>query len=279
MAFEPGLIKDLGMNLHGQRFGGVARLYGQSGLQRLRRAHVCVVGLGGVGSWAVEALARCGIGEMTLVDVDNVCMSNVNRQLPALEANLGRGKAEVMAERVREINPECRVHPVQTFINETNVGGVLGGTFDFVVDAIDSVSSKALLIASCRERGKRVVVTGGAGGRTDPTQIEVADLATSSHCGLLQEVRRTLRRAHGFSRGDAPFGIECVFSRETCALIGSEEGECGEGAGAKGGGARAGRKKGYGTVSFVTGAFGLVAASRVVRAIAGTGGAGWGGAV
>src|SRR5215470_2545883 len=139
------------MDPYQRRFGGLARLFGSSGLARLRRAHVCVVGLGGVGSWAVEALARSGVGELSLIDLDDICVSNVNRQLHALDGELGKPKVEVMAQRVRAINPECQVHALQAFFLKSNADEILQTKFDAVLDAIDSPSRKAWLIAACRE--------------------------------------------------------------------------------------------------------------------------------
>src|SRR6516225_5042178 len=139
------------------RFGGIARLYGQGGLLKLRAAHVCVVGIGGVGTWAAEALARSGIGAITLVDLDEVCVTNINRQLHALTETVGRSKVEVMAERIRAINPECKILAEQKFFNEQTAEELLASKFDFVLDAIDSVSNKVLLLAKCREKNLPVV--------------------------------------------------------------------------------------------------------------------------
>lgn len=254
------------MTPYQRRFGGLGRLLGSAGLQRLRAAHVCVIGLGGVGSWAVEALARSGIGELTLVDLDDVCISNVNRQLPALDDELGKPKVEVMARRVHAINPDCSIHALQAFFVKANADEILAPNFSAVLDAIDSPSLKALLIAKCRARGLRIITVGGAGGRSDPTAIEVTDLAFSSHDRLLQEVRRLLRRGHGFSRGGQAFGIECVLSREP-AVYPTSDG-CVSASRAAAPDLRLDCKSGFGTASFVTGAFGLVAASRIVRWIA-----------
>ena len=168
------------------RFGGVGRLYGTEGLDRIRRAHVCVVGLGGVGSWAVEALARSGIGALTLVDLDDVCISNVNRQLHALDGELGRPKVEVMARRVRAINPGCVVHPMQAFFLKSNAGEILQTRFDYVLDAFDSPSRKCVLIALCRERGIPVITSGAAAGRRDPTKVEVIDLSSGAIIGAIE---------------------------------------------------------------------------------------------
>lgn len=240
-------------------------MYGVAALERLRRAHVCVVGLGGVGSWSIEALARSGVGELTLVDLDDVCISNVNRQLHALDGELGKPKVEAMARRVKAINPDCVVHPLHCFFLKSNAEELLSTRFDALIDAIDSPSRKSLLIALSRRRRMPIVSVGGAGGRRDPTAIEVIDLAFSSHDRLLQQVRRQLRKAHGFPRGDQPFGVECVCSREQQMFPAADGTVCDQRAAAAD--LRLDCKSGFGTASFVTGAFGLVAASRVVNLI------------
>jgi tRNA A37 threonylcarbamoyladenosine dehydratase len=252
------------------RFGGVGRLVGREGLERLAAAHVCVIGLGGVGSWIVEALARSGVGALTLIDLDDVCITNVNRQLPAVEGQIGRPKAAALAERVRTINPACRVAEVLEFFTVASADRLLTSTFDFVVDAIDQVPAKALLIASCKARGLPVITVGGAGGRTDPTQVRTGDLGQSSADSLLRLVRKTLRREHGFApgeqRGRMHFGIRCVWSEEpqvfpwsngTCATRPEPNTNL-----------RLDCASGFGTAVFVTAAFGLAAAGEVVRTIA-----------
>jgi len=248
-----------------RRFGGVARLVGEAGFVRLQQAHVCVIGLGGVGSWAVEALARSGIGTLTFVDLDDVCISNVNRQLHAVVGNLGKPKVEAMAERVRAINPECVVHPIHSFLLPSNATEILKTRFDAVLDCIDSPSPKAMLIAECRARGLPIITVGGAGGRLDPTSIEVADLPFTSHDRLLLQVRRLLRRRHGFPRGDCAFDVQCVLSREEPRFPTAGGQVCTNRAEA--GDLRLDCNSGFGTASFVTGAFGLVAASSVVQLI------------
>lgn len=254
------------MSSYQKRFGGLGRLVGAAGLERLRRAHVCVVGIGGVGSWTVEALARSGVGALTLVDLDDVCISNVNRQLHALDGELGQPKVEVMARRIRAINPDCEVHACQSFFVKSNAAQILETRLDAVVDAIDAPALKALLIALCRERQMPVVTAGGAGGRRDPTAIEVTDLAFSSHDRLLGEVRRRLRKEHAFPRDGTPFGVECVLSREPSVYPGKDGSVCTERPDAPD--LRLDCNSGFGTASFVTGAFGLVAASRVVHRLA-----------
>jgi tRNA A37 threonylcarbamoyladenosine dehydratase len=253
------------MSQHDARFGGISRLFGKDGAERLRRAHVCVVGIGGVGSWGVEALARSGVGEITLVDLDDVCVSNVNRQLHALTGTFGKPKVEVMADRVRAINPDCRVHARQEFFLKSNAGEILATGFGYVFDAIDSPSRKGVLIALCRERQIPVITTGGAAGRRDPAAIVVDDLALASHDRLLREVRRQLRRRLGFPRGEKRFGVEAVFSRERVVYPRRDDSVCPSRAGA--GDLRMDCNSGLGTASFITGAFGFVAASRIVRDI------------
>jgi tRNA A37 threonylcarbamoyladenosine dehydratase len=247
---------------HETRFGGIARLYSPEGLERLRRSHVCVVGIGGVGSWAVEALARSGIGELTLIDLDDVCIGNTNRQLHALAGEYGKPKVEVMASRALAINPECRIHPLHCFFLKSNADELLDTQFDFVIDAIDSPARKCGLIAGCRERGIPIITTGASAGRRDPTRIQVADLSVSSHDRLLQEVRKKLRVRHGFRRNEQPFGVECVFSREEMVYPGCESDAEGKAD------LRLDCETGFGTACFVTGAFGFVAASRVISKIA-----------
>ncbi|HLP77659.1 MAG TPA: tRNA threonylcarbamoyladenosine dehydratase [Candidatus Paceibacterota bacterium] len=255
------------MTQHEARFGGIDRLFGKDGAQRLRDAHVCIVGIGGVGSWAVEALARSCVGQITLVDLDDVCISNVNRQLHALTGTFGKPKVDVMAERVRLINPDCRIHARQEFFLQSNADAILSSGFDYVFDAIDRVSLKALLIAECCRRRIPVISAGGAGGRRDPTAIEVADLAFSCNDRLLKAVRKELRAKHGFTQSDKNFNVECVFSREQVVYaqndgtVSCERGDTTD--------FRIDCSTGFGTASFVTGTFGLVAASRIVQNLAG----------
>ncbi len=243
---------------------------GREALDRLAAAHVAIVGLGGVGSWAVEGLARSGVGALTLVDLDDVCVTNVNRQLPAMEGQIGRPKAAALADRVRLINPECRVTAVTEFFTAASADRLLGENFDFVIDAIDSVPAKALLIARARQRGLHVLTAGGAGGRSDPTQIRSGDLGDSSSDSLLRLVRKTLRREHGFApgaqRGRMHFGIRCVWSEER-PVFPWTDGTCSPQR-EPGTNLRLDCASGFGTAVFVTGAFGLAAAGEVVRSLA-----------
>jgi tRNA threonylcarbamoyladenosine dehydratase len=249
-----------------RRFAGLARLYGQEALERLRRAHVLVVGVGGVGSWTVEALARSGVGALTLADLDDLCVSNINRQLPALDATVGRPKVEVLAERIAGINPACRVAARAEFFDEHTAESLLNPAPDLVVDAIDNVANKVRLIALCRARRIPLVVCGAAGGRRDPTAVRVTDLARVTHDRLLSEVRKRLRREHGFPRDDRKFGVPCVASAEPPVFPQPDGSVCGtRAAAADGESLRLNCDAGYGSATFVTGTFGFAAAAEAVR--------------
>ena len=249
-----------------QRFGGIARLFGAGGLERLARAHVCVIGVGGVGSWAVEALARSGIGELTLIDLDDICITNVNRQLHALDGEIGRPKVAAMAARAQLIHPGIRVNAVPEFFTEATASTMLAPRFDYVLDAIDSSTTKAILIAACRAARLRVFTTGAAGGRRDPGAIRVADLSCASQDRLLRETRTKLRTRHGFPRGGQPFGVECVFSTEPPVYPGRDGEVCSTRE--PGTDPHLGCESGYGTASFVTGAFAFAATARIVNQLA-----------
>ena len=248
------------------RFGGIRRLYGTVGLQRLRSARVCVVGIGGVGSWAVEALARSGIGGLTLVDLDEVCVSNVNRQLHALDSAVGQSKVVVMGQRVAAINSECAVNAVQEFFTPQTAEQILSEKIDCVMDAIDNVPNKCFLIARSREMGIPVVTVGGAGGRRDPTKVRVADLSLTTHDGLLQQVRKRLRDEFQFPREPKKlFGIPCVYSTEPQVFPQYDGSVCAQPQ--RGSDLRLNCDNGYGTASFVTGTFGFAAAAQIISAL------------
>ncbi len=251
------------------RFAGVGRLFGRAGLERLQAAHVCVIGLGGVGSWTVEGLARSGVGALTLVDLDDVCITNVNRQLPAIDGEIGRPKATVLKERVGRINPECRVETALEFLTDKTAARLLAPRFDFVVDAVDLMSHKALIIAGARERGMPVLTVGAAGGRRDPTRIHTGDIGEGND-ELLRQVRKRLRRDHGFTsgahQGITRMGVRCVWSNER-PVFPWADGTCAATA-EPGSNLKLDCESGFGTAVFVTGAFGLAAAAEVVRVIA-----------
>lgn len=252
------------MSEYEQRFGGLARLYGREALEQFHRSHVAVIGIGGVGSWAVEALARSGIGRLTLIDLDDICITNTNRQIHAVTGQLGRLKVEAMADRARVINPEITVDVVPEFLTTSNVGSLLSRSFHCVLDAIDNVPNKCLLLAECRKRDLPVVTTGGAGGRRDPTQIRAADLSRVTHDALIKQVRKTLRQNHGFPIDPkASLNIRCVFSTETVTFPWSNGTVC-EHRETSDESLRLDCNSGYGTATFLTGAFGFAAAGVVL---------------
>lgn len=250
------------------RFGGIERLYGRLATEAFRDAHIVVAGLGGVGSWAAEALVRSGIGTITLIDMDDVCVSNTNRQLHALEGQYGRTKTDAMAERLRAINPGADIRTHFGFLTTRNVADLITDGLSGVVDAIDSVKPKAALIAHCQRRKIPVVVAGGAGGQIDPTKIEVADLSRTTQDPLLAKIRNILRRDYGFSRNPKRrFGVEAVFSTEQL-IYPAADGEVCHQKPAADGPARLDCATGFGAASPVTASFGLVAASRMLNRIA-----------
>ncbi|RMM71022.1 ThiF protein [Pseudomonas syringae pv. maculicola] len=259
------------MSTDDPRFAGIARLYGIEGLARLRAAHVAIVGIGGVGSWAAEAMARSGVGEISLFDMDDVCVSNSNRQLHALDTNVGRSKVEVMAERIRAINPDCVVHAVSDFVTRDTMAECITPDMDFVIDCIDSVNAKAALISWCKRRKIQMVTTGGAGGQIDPTLIQIADLNRTFNDPLASKVRSTLRRDYGFSRTpNRHYSVPCVFSTEQLRYPKPDGSICLE---KKfiGDGVKLDCAGGFGAVMMVTATFGMIAATRAVdKLVAGT---------
>ncbi|HQR05140.1 MAG: tRNA threonylcarbamoyladenosine dehydratase [Proteobacteria bacterium] len=241
-----------------RRFGGIARLYGAVRAQRIAAAHVCIVGIGGVGSWAAEALARSGVGLLTLIDLDHVAESNVNRQIHALSDTLGQAKVLAMARRIGAIHPGCVVTMVEEFVDAENVARLIP-TCDGVIDAIDQVRAKAALIAHCRRAGIPVVTTGGAGGRTDPARLVVDDLSRTTQDPLASRVRARLRKEYGFPREPKKkFGVDCVYSPEPVVRPGGGECEMPEG------GPQGLNCAGYGSSVMVTASFGFAAAARLL---------------
>ena len=247
-----------------RRFGGTRRLYGPDGLARLQQAHVCIIGIGGVGSWAAEALARSAVGALTLIDLDHVAESNINRQLHALDETLGMAKVQVMADRIRGINPDCQVTTVEDFITLDNMATLIDDRFDYTIDCIDNFRLKAHLVTHCRRNKYRLVTTGGAGGQSDPTRIRVVDLSRSEHDALLSKTRRLLRHDYGFPANPRRrFGIPCVYSEEQPVFPTMDGGiSAAKPAHTTGGLTCAG---GLGSSMTVTAGFGLAAAAHVVR--------------
>ncbi len=250
-----------------RRFGGVRRLYGTAAFEHFQRAHVCVIGIGGVGAWTAEALARTAIGRLTLIDPDHLAESNINRQIHALTHELGKSKVEAMKARIHAINPRCQVSCVDAFLTPENAADLLAERFDYVVDAIDSARAKTALIVHCRRQRIRLVCVGAAGGQSDPGRVQLADLARTTEDPLLSKVRASLRREHGFPREPGKkFGIDCVYSTEPLSYPSVEGGVCDE------------RPEdahlhglncaGFGSSVCVTASFGLRAAAHVLNKLA-----------
>jgi len=259
-----------------RRWDRAGRLLGERAMKQLSDAHVVVFGLGGVGSFTAESLARTGLGRLTLVDFDRVCGTNANRQLHALRGNIGKPKVQVMAERLRRVNPTSTITPVAKFYEAETSHALLDGRVDYVVDAIDNLTAKAHLVATCLEREIPLVSSMGAAARLDPTAIRVADLADTRRDPFARALRKILRREHGLAmQPGEPVGVPAVYSEEIprepatisydsdegflCVCPNKDNGKhtCGH------------RSRIDGSASFVTGAFGLAAASVVVRAITG----------
>jgi tRNA A37 threonylcarbamoyladenosine dehydratase len=270
-AWSPDTQENYRLN---RRFDRMGRLVGDDKMRRLKAARVMVVGLGGVGSWAAEALVRSGVGGVTLVDFDEVCVTNYNRQLHAIQGSVGRKKVEVMAERLRQINPACAIEAVAEFYSAETRAALFARRPDYVIDAIDHITSKCHLLASCVAEGVPIVTATGSGGRLDPTRIRTADLADTEIDVLAKAVRRILREKHGFpTEQGRPFGIPAVYSTEpptepeelrydggngfrcVCPNKNDAVFSCDN------------RNLIMGNAGFVTGAFGLAAASVAVRAI------------
>jgi tRNA A37 threonylcarbamoyladenosine dehydratase len=255
-----------------RRFGGIARLYGQPALERFRAAHVCVIGVGGVGSWIVEALARSAVGALTLIDLDNVAESNINRQIQALSATIGQAKIDALAERIAQINPYCKVTLVEDFITPDNLDAMIGAggpgaaRFDYVIDAIDSAKAKAALIAYCRAHQVPLITIGGAGGQTDPTKIAVRDLSKTEQEPLLKRVRKLLRVNYGFPRGEKnKFNVDAVFSMEPLKFP-EDEASCSVDADQRS--ITGINCAGFGSSVVVTASFGMVAAAHLLSKLA-----------
>lgn len=249
-----------------RRFGGLERLYGVAGAARIRNAHVLVVGIGGVGSWAVEALARSGVGRLTMIDLDHVSESNINRQIHALDATVGQAKVEAMRERIAQINPECKVQAVDDFVEPGNWLALLDGAqaangpATAVIDACDQVKAKVAMAAWARASRAAFITVGAAGGKRQAHKVDIEDLSLVTHDPLLAQLRQRLRKEHGAPREGRKIGVACVFSRESvappdasCAI------ESGDGTL---------NCHGYGSVVSVTATFGQCAAGWVLDKIA-----------
>lgn len=246
------------------RFGGINRLYGNTAADIFQHAHICVIGIGGVGSWAAEALARNGIGNITLIDLDDICTTNINRQVHALTDTIGASKVEVMTQRINQINPECNIHTIEDFVTEENLTTLIDNRFDYIIDAIDSVKMKTALIAHCKRNKLPIITIGGAGGQTDPSKIQVADLSQTYQDPLLAKVRNQLRREYNFSRNTKrKFSIDAIFSTEQL-MYPNKEGEVCHAKQNSGEAMRLDCSGGFGAATHVTASFAFFAVGRIM---------------
>ena len=252
-----------------ERFGGIDRLYGIGALARFTEAHVCVVGIGGVGSWVVESLVRSGVGRLTLIDADDLCVSNSNRQLPALDGQFGRAKVSAMAERCRAINPRVEVNEVADFLTPSNHQDLLGIGFDLVIDACDSFRSKVEMIAWCRRNKQPIITVGSAGGRTDPTQVRVRDLSRTEHDAMLSLIRKKLRGEFNFPKNrDRYFGVPAIYSLENVRYPQADGSVCGVRPQVAGDAAlKLDCGAGLGAATHITGAFAFAAVGRALETL------------
>ena len=249
-----------------RRFGGLERLYGVQGAARIRQSHVAVIGVGGVGSWAAEALARSGVGTLTLIDLDNVAESNINRQIHALTGTVGQAKVDAMRDRIAQINPACVVHGIEEFVEPANWPGILPDGVDAVIDACDQVKAKVAMAQWARRAKRCFISVGAAGGKRLAHKVDIDDLSQTTHDPLLAQLRYRLRKQHGAAREGRRIGITCVFSREAVA---PPHASCAVEAGADG----TLNCHGYGSVVSVTATFGQCAAGWVLDRLAESGSA------
>ncbi|MBD3609646.1 MAG: tRNA cyclic N6-threonylcarbamoyladenosine(37) synthase TcdA [Gammaproteobacteria bacterium] len=252
------------MSSYEQRFSGIKRLYGESMYRFLQQAHICVVGIGGVGSWAVEALARTGVASITLIDHDDISVSNTNRQIHAVLQHYEQSKVEIMKQRILAINPDCNVIAIDDFLTSTNISKYISPEFDYVIDAIDGIKFKAELVHYCRRNKIPVVMTGGAGGLTDPTMIEVTDLNRTYNDPLAAKVRSRLRQEFGYSRDKKKkYSIDCIFSTQQQVYPKDDGSVSPEKPGVHG--VTLDCESGYGSATQVTASFGFTAVSHALK--------------
>jgi tRNA A37 threonylcarbamoyladenosine dehydratase len=246
------------------RFGGITRLYGEQPTQILNRSHVCVIGIGGVGSWIAEAFARSAVGKITLIDLDELCTTNINRQIHALNTTIGKSKVNVMKQRLLDINPQCQITSIEDFVTANNVTEHITDRFDYVVDATDSIKAKSAIIVHCRRNKIPILTIGGAGGQIDPTQIKIADLSKTIQDPLASKLRNHLRKDFGFSKNPKrKFNVDCVFSTEPLRYP-QGDGTVSTKKHLADGSVKLDCNNGFGAAVVVTGSFGFIAAARVI---------------
>ncbi|WP_039914738.1 tRNA cyclic N6-threonylcarbamoyladenosine(37) synthase TcdA [Cellvibrio mixtus] len=252
-------------NAYLQRFGGIARLYGQDSLHALTNAHFAVIGLGGVGTWAAEALARSGVGELTLIEMDEVCVTNTNRQSHALQSAIGKSKNQVISERLRDINPEIIVHTVENFIDDQNIHQLLGKQHHVIIDAIDAAHLKARLVAYCSAVKIRLIMIGSSGGKRDLQRITVDDLARAKNDPMLHKIRQQLYRHFNFARDtNRKFRVDAVYSDEQMVYPKPDGTVCQTKQHLQEG-VKLDCTGGFGSSVMVTGTFGFLAAAKAIE--------------
>ena len=247
---------------YSKRFGGIARLYGEEGLARLQLAHVCVIGIGGIGSWAAESLARSGIGAITIVDLDDICITNINRQIHTTSDVFGKMKVNIVKDRILSINPDCQVRAIEDFFTSSTAEVILDTPYDYIIDAIDSLENKCLLASLCRIKNLPLITTGGAAGKKDPLQIQILDLGKSFNDSLLFQMRKKLRQEYNFEKPSGhslakrkDFNLMSVFSPEEEVSFENQDCEV----------EKRNCDWGMGSTTHVTATFGFVAAGFVIN--------------
>ena len=261
-----GIIMNLS-NDYQNRFSGVGRLYGTNALESFSRARIAIIGIGGVGSWCAEALARAGVGHISLIDLDDICVTNTNRQMHTLSTTVGQLKVDVVAKRLQEINPEGEFSAVADFLTAESIDKILEPGFDVIIDAIDSLKNKTLLAVTCDEKKIPLITIGGAGGKKDPTLIRKGDLSESTQDNLLKRLKKKLRVDHGFAR-TGPMNITCVYSIERAVYPTGEGKTCFKKDLKDKTQAKLDCATGMGTVTFGTGSFGFTAAHCALELLA-----------
>ena len=245
-----------------KRLAGVARLYGDMALEIFQKSHIAVVGIGGVGAWVAEALARTGFGQMTLIDLDEICVSNINRQVHALTETVGQSKTAVMKARIHSINPDCKVNEINDFVGYENLEDCMSTDYDYLVDAIDSAAVKAAMLNWCKRNKVKSICIGGAGGKINPAEIKVGDLNRTKNDPLLATVRSQLRAYHGFSRNPKrTYSLDCVYSTEQVRF---PDGEGSTTFKKPGGAIGMDCSSGFGAVTHITASFAFFATARVI---------------
>lgn len=239
------------------KFDGIAKLYGEQGAKALLNAHVLIVGLGGVGTWSAEAIARSGIGQITLVDMDEICISNTNRQIHALDGNYGKMKVDALKDRIKLINPDCEVNAIVDFFTKETCEEILNVKYNYVIDSIDSIRNKCLLISQCKKKEIPIITIGGAGGKSDPTKVELTDLNRTYNDRLLLVVRNNLIRFYDFTKHrKQKYHVACVFSSEDAT---TPENSCDT--------TNLNCATGFGSITHITGLFGFMASGHVINEI------------